>query len=882
MRVIASLSKNSGADELFGCMVRSFLSFPSVMSLDSPVTPAEPPDFWETFGQVPLDGYKSSARTSMVNGNATLTATWEKKAENPAPWYHAAYRLLYRRLLASDYAMQAGIGGFAAVQHLEDPEVDFTQMKQHGSVHKAAAFWTADINSRRKGNKERLLLEAGLDRYLAGVTAKIRLEVNRLMIRERILAGAEAFHEKTGLNMSTLRARVDQDRITSFDELLAHLSALGSIKKRRIPTLWTEAGVVQAREAFTADVIAQGARPEQAVFRAMVEFAGIPYTTEGLHRRLGLKRSVAECLVNNRPVALAELEKAMGRLAVKVGAEPIASLRASWPQETVNAPTSPRFAVAVRDRMKGQGVTPEHLTDAFQVQLGDGQVPSDVVRNALERGPARVMPPAVLVHLTATGVEDAGEQTRATNAELVERWTPHLREGSSPPLRAALQLYGVTLEEADSGDQLENLRSLMNGSESTLPEAEALDIIRRAGLNLRVLPVLRRWVEAREPRSMADVLRLLAEVTPRNIAGLAAIGDTSADTLYGVTRGETAVPYAVFARVLNASDVHVPAASAIDCHLRYAETLKQYKALGAAIYAIIARTHRYPRAFRRDRNAAIPPRTFRHRLETARDTGEMPEADLQLFLTAAGISLTSPCAAFLTMLRTGASIDDVLPAWYAHMQQEKRDDLLQDLEELMLFFEKRNTQPEQRRYAGVGTAEDETSRLLKRKVLLDDWRRGKLEEDTVSRGGDVMALAGLMELPGLTEAHFGRLKPLVQAHTQSSRVATRPPVSNGGGVSASRPPVMRPRLADVPSEGRSLPSESTVTNWIRTDHISFFTLFNNYRGPVMLAVRDAWVRNRNASDDDLCAAAIAKLRQLESRAIDREASDEADDQEQAG
>ncbi len=845
------------------------------------------PDFWETFGQVPLDGYKSSARTSMENGNETLRATWEKKAENPAPWYHAAYRLLFRKLLASEYATQAGIGGFAVVQHLEDPSVDFTPIKQHASVHKAVVFWKADIDSRRTGNAERTLLEAGLAKYLNGVTADIRLAVNRLMIRERLVAGAEAFHDKTGLKTGTLQARLVQDRLTSFDELLTHLSALGSIKTRRIPTLWAEDSVVQAREAFTADAIAEGARPEQAMLRAMIEFAGIPYTTEGL-RVTGLKRSVVECLVNNRPVAFAELEKAMKKIAAKVGAEPIASLRASWPQETINAPTSPRFALTVRERMKALGVTAEHLTNAFQVTLSDGQVPSDIVRNALERGPSRMMPPAVLMHLTAMGAEDADAQTRDTNAELVERWTPHLREGSSPVFRAALQLYGVTIEEADSGDQLEGLRALVAGTESTLPEAEALYAIRRAGLNLRVLPVLRRWVEDREPRSMADVLRLLAEVTPKNIAGLAAIGNTSSDTLYGVLNGDGVMPYAVFVRLLNALGVHVPAAAAIDCHLRYAETLQQHKALGTAIYAIIARTHRYPRTFQSERKLAIPRRTFRHRIDTARDTGMMPESDLHAFLTAAGISLNSPCAAFLTLLRTGASVEDVLPAWYAQMKQEKRDDLLQDLEELLLFFERRELSPQQRRPVGVGSAEDETKRLLKRKVQLDDWRRGKLAQDNVSRGGDGMALGALLELPGLTAEQFLRLKPWVQARMQETRI-TKPPAVPGGRVSSTRPLVTRPRPADVSLEGRLQPSEDTVANWIRSDHISMFMLFNQYSGPVMLAVRDAWLLNRNASDDDLCAAAIAKLRQLGSRVMQSDDSspvietdeNEAESQEEA-
>ena len=491
-------------------------------------------DFWNTPSVVPLDGYAGERLWGAEQSNKVAQTAWLEREKFPVPWLHTSFRWRLLRLLPHAYADEANIAP-STVNSIERGREDIGNLRFHTSFHHIHAFWSKKISAESNDDERRQILENGLELLCTGLTTHTRLQVNTLLLRERIEAGPEKFENRTGLLTDTMRARVTKERLTGFGELTGYLRRLHYPRPSRTPMKWADDRVQSALQAFLDDAVSQGWRREHAMLWAVVEFAGISFSTQDLSAQAHLPQRVVQAITANQAVPLSELSPLLHVLKQKITSDAIDALQGLWPRD-VHCVELPAFAPLIRNNMSQLHIDNAALVDACQLILPTSQRPSDAVRTCLERGPSRAMPVATLFYLTAHSQQGAGVDALAgMHAELSKRASQNFRE-ADPDLHAALQLYGLPAQEVFQGDDLHRFRELRAGKISTMKKADALSCIRSTGLRKKILPALRRYVANLEPTSLVVALRLLAGSRKGSFNTLAHDGDTSAETLHAVDR----------------------------------------------------------------------------------------------------------------------------------------------------------------------------------------------------------------------------------------------------------------------------------------------------------------------------------------------------------
>ena len=700
------------------------------------------PDFWDTYSEVPTAQRKIRERRSLELGNEALRKSWESREKNPAAYLHASFRLRFLGLTEREYMQRTDLTSPQTVRFLENPDMNFLDARYHSGIHRATELWK---KTTEESEDNREVLSEGRRRYLNSVVAGERLAVNRLLLQRRIETGPEEFDQLTGTDFQRLQVRVREGRITPFGELAQIIRRLDFPKEKRFrkKKFWQEPEIRAALGAYIADHATYNVPEDLAHLKAACEFLGIDFTVDSI-REIGCTVRVARLLARNVLVPKSSLKEVQKLIEEELGTDEAHEIFAEW-RGRLNTNASFPSSKRVRAMINDQNIEPRKLMEVFYLG-NEHPEPHSVIRNAIERGPNRSMPPAALFHLLSPSRKVLDSSLRRSQEELRAIHQEGFRR-ASPDIHAALKNWGVGIEDLGySEDTKVECESLKAGKPSTLTLEEVMRRIEEVGRKKTVLP-LQRFVTMEEPTTLAKSLRLLGNRKKGGWLSLAKDGHTSYDTLQEITKGETAVPTILIKDVFAGARVALPAHVEAEANFLYAENLekKGAKPLGIVLHSLIGQKERGPKVFCRKHMRGVPDRTFLNQLKRAREGGSFEKNTLKNVLKGGRVALKSICGqwaiavyeeeSFATSIRRIALRNIENPAF-----QQGMLDLLALVE---------TGQPP--------IASDSVNELFDQRVRLHHWKYGlesKGKVENLSTRSEESALAMLRQLPGVTRKHL--------------------------------------------------------------------------------------------------------------------------------
>jgi len=678
--------------------------------------------------------------------NTLLHAAWETREENPLPWIHNSirWRLLHRTI--SQYADDAGMNGNFAVKTLENPQTN-RDMRIHESAHLSVAHLS---RLQKKRGQPKALLAAGNQRLIDSLVEPYKLQTERLLVGERIAYGPSSFEEQTKAT-SSLRARIVKGRITPFADMVSIMRQLHFIddedRTKNNPEVWDEEHIQKAYEAFVSDQVAQGAPEQVAQAMAVVEFMGYGFTKNEL-KVLGLSQTTRKALTQKQIVPVDRLEPLREPMIASLGQEPTEELYDLWSDESRKQKGRTSYSKQLRTAIANLNAEPAILLPAFDIDPSD-VTGHEVMRSSLERGPSKKVQLVALIHVLATNEKELRRYENRSRSDLRTRRAANLTKASFK-LPAELQYCGIDIEDLGySDEQLEQYAALQRGDESPLKEKEVLDRMYAVACEKFVVPVLERWIESQEPRDAGSMLELLAMRKSRGIRQLVKDAATSEMTLNSVRRGEMQPQHALLKDFARAASVVLPAHVETDCLLQTAEAEKSsdQKPLGRAINALISRTHRHAKTFRRDHEINMADRTFATYLSEASELGATSEKLITEVCAKAESDDKDALAMWLTLLQELESEKEALAEWIERMKQHKQSAYLDGLAHLQEMLQPASHEESEQE---VGLDE-----LKERNFRLNRWKYGKpnpesKQKEDLSSPEERAALKTLLLLPGVT------------------------------------------------------------------------------------------------------------------------------------
>lgn len=696
-----------------------------------------------------IDDPRVSQRTfreGVERSNDLMDTAWEARERNPVPWIHNSLRWRLLHMLVSDYADAAGMKGNFGVKTLENPDAA-RDLRIHDSAHLSVAYLRKRIKELDRDDAN--LLEAGTERLLDEMVADYRKRTEKLLLKARIEFGPDTFNRRTNDETKRLRPRIVKGRITPFSDIVSDMRGLHFPRSRKFKhndeQTWNEPHIVEAREAFTEDVVEDGTPEHVAKLTAMLEFGGLSLSRADL-KKLGLSQQARKLLVSKRTPSVGMIEPVREFLQSTVGEDATEELLEEWKNEERKVKQRKTFASELRMAIDDLNAEPSVLLPAFEMDP-EQCTGHEVMRGALERGPSKKMPLLALIHILGTSDKERSRLEKLARKELRKRWEAN-RTQASHTLPAELQLCGI--EEYDLGfnrEELDQYVRLRKGEESDMKERDILERMRLVALHHNVLPALERWVESQEPTDLSRALELVAMRKGREYRELIRKASTSEATINAARRGELIPPHVTVKNFFEGAGVVMPAHVEADHVLSAAEQERRegIRPLGRAVNALIARSHRHAKTFRREREIDISARTFSTYAQHACETGCTNPKLIEELSAKADCDDREALRTYLELLHEHGDEAAALITWLDAMESSGKPEYVDGFKSLQKMLSCHDAR----------SNESTIDELLARKDKLHRWKYGLKNDDTdepedLSSDEERPALKTLLLLPGTT------------------------------------------------------------------------------------------------------------------------------------
>ncbi len=683
---------------------------------------------------------------AVARSNALLQAAWEARDTNLVPWIHISLRWRLLKLTSAQFAKDAGMKGYFAVRTMENPTMK-RDLGIHDSAHASVAHF---MRLQNRDDQPKELLEAGTERLIDALVEPYRLRTERLLLSERIKQGPTSFESKTAATKS-LKARIARKRITPFNEMVTMMRGLYFSDTEELannnPTVWAEKHIQQAYEAFVEDQISSGTPAQIAQVMAVVQFMGHEFTKDQLNV-LGLTQMTRRALTQKQVVSVDRLKPLEEKMIATLGEEPTEEFYDLWSDESRKLSRRMNSSKLLRGAIANLNAEPSVLLPAFDIDPS-WVTGHETMRSALERGPSKRVPLIALVHILATDEKELKQYEQRARSDLRKRKRANLTQASFK-LPAELQYCGIEVDDLGfSPKERDEYAALQRGDVSTLNEKDILQRMYDTALRLNVIPTLRRWVDSQEPRDAASMFELLAMRKSRGIRELVKNATTSEATVSEVRRNTMQPQHALLRAFAKSANVILPAHVEIDSLLRTADQEKGngQKPLGRAINALIVRTHRHVKTFRRESDIDISERTFTTYVAEALERGIANQKLLSEIGSKAESDDHEVVTKWLELLLNSDSEAQAFGMWIAAMEKENKQDYLDGLEHLQDMVKEK---------VDSDTEKMELDELIARNFQLHRWKYGKInpessQKEDLSSPQQRAALRTLLLLPGISK-----------------------------------------------------------------------------------------------------------------------------------
>ncbi len=691
---------------------------------------------------------------AVKRSNQMMVTAWEGRENNPVPWIHNSMRWRLLHLGMSDYVAAANLTGNFVLKTLENPEIK-RDLRIHESAHASVAY-LASIQDTSWSRNIRETLRVGREKLLQALIAPYELQTEKLLLTERVTFGPQAFDEKTAGATQRLRPRIIKGRVTPFEELVKVMRGLHFADKEEMATncesVWRHACIQNALNAYIADQISQGIPEPVAQIMAIVEFSGHSFTTNDL-KSLGMSQNTRRALTNKRMVPVDRLEGLRAMFVQTIGSEATDGYFQMWNHESQKLKRETNFSKQIRAAIDTQNIQPEMILPVFGINPSEC-TGHEVMRSALERGPSKKMPLLSLIHILATSDQELTKYERRARSDLCSRWSAN-RTQASFRLPAELQLCGLEIEDLGlSDDDKDEFAELQRGVKSKLREPELLREMRKISLSKNVIPVMEKWVASQEPDSVSRMFELLAMRRSHGLRALVQGSKTSEATVNAIRKNELLPQHSMLKDFCGAAGVCLPTGIEIQALAQTAdaEAASGILPLGRAANALISRSHRHQKTFRRDREVDISDRTFATYLTEAAECSQTNPKLIAELCAKADSEDRDALQKYVSLLNEGKTTEvGAIIRWLDAMTTEGKSGYVDGFIRLQEILKRRSLGDKEE----AATTEERLVVLRQRNYKLHRWKYGKQNIETgttqdLSAPHEKQALKTLSMLPGAT------------------------------------------------------------------------------------------------------------------------------------
>lgn len=706
--------------------------------------------FWDQYSEVPEKGQILRCN-SIRDTNTRLHEVYEDRDQHPIPWLHMSYRFRHRGLLMTDYHKVTGIDSTVA-RNIETPG----QKVIYPSFEQIVRSW-GEYAHDQNGTVQELLLE-GRSRFIDAIVQDkeqlaVYRELRRLMLEDP--EGESGFFERSGLTKMEYEHRRNRDRILPFSLLATAIRQYtGTNGETPDAQAWLHEDMQSMSRAYVKDMHLQRKVPMPiASLHTVTEFTGLDFQELPL-RELGLSGTTVTAIVSEkRLVETDRIAILTDYIRAKLGVDATDALLKEWSAELRLQVRRKSFDASIRAMMERDNVKPEDIL-AFCGIDAEPDERSGKVRQALERGPGKTMPPVAMLGALAHTESEYDKEKASILREFGVRWQRSNRR--MPEVHAALSYFGVSPEEAfASKEELEQYRRRIYGEQSTMSKRHILERIELIGTDVHLLPALRRAVERMTPHSLADALQALGS-RKGGLSAMARAADMHLETLKPLKDGKPVIPKFIF-DVFERNGMDLPPRSRMEAQFQYAgrAEAKEFTPLGRALDYIVASRSRSPNHFVNDLQLDLPARPAHLRQLQYADTIEQRHADAIISPN----EFSPEAEVFFRKVRSAESMPQALCEWYKDMFEANNIDACNDLYHLVQMA------------ASVSRKEDVQScsrqELFMRKAALHAWCNGQPYDAVLLFGEGEMCAARLLgQLPGVAREDLLQIAGMMQLELQ--------------------------------------------------------------------------------------------------------------------